>query len=142
MSDQATHQGNDDSVYDQELANLFSKYTDRLIGGETVTLEDAVRENPKFESDLRELWGIMVVTQAAGHHQRNAISGDSDFEFAGLELPFELANYTLEKEIGRGGMGIVYEATRKADNASVAIKMILKGDFATKIEKEPTHSRN
>ncbi len=136
MSDQATHQGNDDSVYDQELANLFSKYTDRLIGGETVTLEDAVRENPKFESDLRELWGIMVVTQAAGHHQRNAISGDSDFEFAGLELPFELANYTLEKEIGRGGMGIVYEATRKADNASVAIKMILKGDFATKIEKE------
>ena len=42
----------------------------------------------------------------------------------------------LEKEIGRGGMGIVYEATRKFDGASVAIKMILKGDFATKTEKD------
>ena len=107
-----------------------------MIGGEELTLEDAVRENPKFESDLRELWGIMVVTQAAGHHQRNALSGEDDYQFAGLELPFELAEYTLEQEIGRGGMGIVYEAIRKSDNEVVAIKMILKGDFATKVEKE------
>lgn len=135
MNDQAIHQG-DDSVYDQQLANLISQYTDRIVAGEEITLDDAVRENPKFESDLRELWGIMVVTQAAGRHQRNALSDGSNYEFAGLELPFELNNYTLEKEIGRGGMGIVYEATRKSDNESVAIKMILKGDFATKVEKE------
>lgn len=125
-----------DSVYDQQLANLFSHFTDRIIGGEEVTLEDAVQQHPKFESDLRELWGIMVVTQAAGHHQRNALSGEDQIEFAGLELPFELGDYTLEKEIGRGGMGIVYEATRKSDGETVAIKMILKGDFATKAEKE------
>ena len=126
----------EDPVYDQALADLFSQYTDRMIGGEELTLEDAVRENPKFEPDLRELWGIMVVTQAAGHHQRNALSGEDDYQFAGLELPFELAEYTLEQEIGRGGMGIVYEAIRKSDNEVVAIKMILKGDFATKVEKE------
>ena len=33
-------------------------------------------------------------------------------------------------------MGIVYEAIRKSDNKVVAIKMILKGDFATKAEKD------
>ena len=126
----------EDPVYDQALANLFSQYTDRIIGGEELTLEDAVREHPDFEPDLRELWGIMVVTQAAGRHQRDALSGEDDYQFAGLELPFELADYTLEQEIGRGGMGIVYEAIRKSDNELVAIKMILKGDFATKVEKE------
>ena len=134
MTDGAIQQ--EDSVYDQALANVFSEYTDRIIAGEELTLEDAVREHPKFESDLRELWGIMVVTQAAGHHQRNALSGEDEYEFAGLELPFELGDYTLEQEIGRGGMGIVYEAIRKSDNEVVAIKMILKGDFATKAEKE------
>ena len=136
MNDPATRQSEENTLYDQELADLLSHYTDRLIGGDDVTLEEAVQDHPKFESDLRDLWGVMVVTQAAGHHQRNRLSGDEDFEFAGLELPFELGGFTLEKEIGRGGMGIVYEATRKSDKASVAIKMILKGEFATKVEKE------
>jgi len=134
--DDGLKQNENDSVYDQALANVFSEYTDRIIAGEDLTLEDAVKSHPKFESDLRELWGIMVVTQAAGHHQRDALSGDNEYEFAGLELPFELGGYTLEQEIGRGGMGIVYEAIRKSDNEVVAIKMILKGDFATKVEKE------
>jgi len=136
MNDPAIQQHAEDSVYDQELANLLSQYTDRIVSGEDLTLEDAVREHPKFESDFRELWGVMVVTQAAGHHQRNKLSGETEYEFAGLELPCELGDYTLEQEIGRGGMGIVYEATRKTDGQSVAIKMILKGDFATKVERE------
>ena len=42
----------------------------------------------------------------------------------------------LEAEIGRGGMGIVYRAIRESDGAAVAIKMILKGDFATKSERQ------
>ncbi len=137
MKDVATSEKAEDSVYDQELANLLSGYTDRIIGGEDLTLEDAVKENPKFESDIRELWGVMVVTQAAGHHQRNILSGEDDqYQFAGLELPFELGDYTLRNEIGRGGMGIVYEALRKTDGQVVAIKMILKGNFATKTEKD------
>ncbi len=137
MKDVATSEKAEDSVYDQELANLLSSYTDRIIGGEDLTLEDAVKENPKFESDIRELWGVMVVTQAAGHHQRNILSGEDDqYQFAGLELPFELGDYTLRKEIGRGGMGIVYEGLRKTDGQVVAIKMILKGNFATKTEKD------
>jgi serine/threonine-protein kinase len=136
MNDPAIEQADEDTEYDQELANLLSQFTDRLIGGEGLTLEDAIREYPKFEPDLRELWGVMVVTQAAGHHQRNLLSGEAKYEFAGLELPFELGSYTLEKEIGRGGMGIVYQATRNSDDQTVAIKMILKGDFATKAEKE------
>ena len=53
-----------------------------------------------------------------------------------LELPCEFGNYVLEEEIGRGGMGIVYRATRTTDGESVAIKMILKGDFASEAERQ------
>ena len=136
MKHGATQDNVEDSAYDQELANLLSAYTDRAIAGEELDLEEAIKAHPRFESDLRELWGGMVVAQAAGHHQRNALSGEDEFEFAGLELPFELGDYILEEEIGRGGMGIVYEATCKSNGGKVAVKMILKGDFASKTEKE------
>jgi serine/threonine-protein kinase len=136
MKHGATQDNVEDSAYDQELANLLSAYTDRAIAGEELDLEEAIKAHPRFESDLRELWGVMVAAQAAGHHQRNALSGEDEFEFAGLELPFELGDYILEEEIGRGGMGIVYEATCKSNGGKVAVKMILKGDFASKTEKE------
>ena len=136
MNQIATEQNAEDSAYDQELADLLSSYTDRAIAGEDLDLEKAIKEHPRFESDLRELWGVMVVAQAAGNHQRHALTSDSHIEFAGLELPCEIGDYTLEEEIGRGGMGIVYRATCKSNGRSVAVKMILKGDFASKTEKE------
>jgi serine/threonine-protein kinase len=53
-----------------------------------------------------------------------------------LELPCDFGDYTLEAEIGRGGMGVVYRAIRNVDGSQVAIKMILKGDFATEAEQK------
>jgi serine/threonine-protein kinase len=129
---------NDDDLdaHEQELAELIASISDRIIAGEVILLEDAVRTYPRFADDLRELWGVIVVTQAAGHEQRNILADEIDRQIIGLELPFELGDYLLQKEIGRGGMGVVYEAVRRSDQKIVAIKMILKGDFATKIERD------
>ncbi len=41
-----------------------------------------------------------------------------------VTLETQLENYTLEKEIGRGDMTIVYQAHRKSDGASVAVKVV------------------
>lgn len=119
---------------EQELANLLARLGDEIGRGEEVSLEEVCKEYPQFETDLRELWGTVVVTQAAGLDQStNKLESDS---ISVLELPFQLGNYMLHEELGRGGMGIVYRATRLTDGLDVAIKMMLKGDFASDIDRQ------
>ena len=41
-----------------------------------------------------------------------------------VTLETQLENYTLEQEIGRGDLTIVYQARRKSDDALVAVKIV------------------
>ena len=121
---------------EQALATLVTELADRANRGDSLSLDDVCKKHPEFEADLRELWGTIIVTEAAGkEHISEAASLSSEF-VQQLELPCEFGDYTLEAEIGRGGMGIVYRATRNSNLEQVAIKMILKGDFATEADRK------
>jgi serine/threonine-protein kinase len=121
--------------YEQNLATLLSHLADRVSAGENLNLESVCNEHPAFEKDLRELWGVIVVTNVAATAQSDITLPHQIPRAQSLQLPRQFGNYVLEQEIGRGGMGIVFQARRLADNAAVAIKMILKGEFATEAER-------
>ena len=123
-----------DSLYEQELANLITDIGDRIAGGEEVQLEKIYQAHPEYADDIRELMGTLMVTQAAG--SKSSEENFDEGKFASLELPYEMEKYVLEEELGRGGMGIVYRAYRKSDGQPVAIKMLLRGEFASPIEKQ------
>jgi len=123
--------------YEQDLANLITNLADRINSGDRVELEKTCHQHPAFERDLRDLWGTIAVTRAAADEMASkSFTGDAEPRIPGLEVPYDLGNYILEEEIGRGGMGIVYRAVRKSDQKTIAIKMILKGDFASPVERE------
>lgn len=122
------------SGYELELAELVSQLADRIQAGDLLDFEHECSLHPRFRDDLQELWGALVVTDAAAATAR-AMSAYPTTPFVSSEfgtslslsvpgLPFEIGDYLLLEVIGRGGMGVVYRAKQISLNRIVAIKMI------------------
>ncbi|HMC10930.1 MAG TPA: serine/threonine-protein kinase, partial [Pirellulaceae bacterium] len=124
---------------EEQLAQVVADLTDRVQRAETVDLEGECRRHPEFAQDLRELWGVIVVAQAAGSNSVILAATQpraNDFPSDSFQLPARFGDYELRQELGRGGMGVVYLASQASLNREVAVKMILRGQFATRIDRE------
>ncbi len=126
-----------DGAGEQELANLITQLADRMQNGDQPDLEEECERYPRFADELRELWGVLIVTRAAGQETGSiATRAHEPIDAPVLKLPFQMGDYLLQSEIGRGGMGVVYHAIRQSDGEAVAIKMLLKGDYATSVDRK------
>jgi serine/threonine-protein kinase len=122
---------------DRRLAALLSQLGDAVQRGEMVDIEAVCREQPALADELRQLWGAVLVADAAGSHSRD-VEEPPAAEAAGgrLELPCRLGGYELLEELGRGGMGVVYRARQVDLDREVAVKMILRGQLASPTDRQ------
>jgi serine/threonine protein kinase len=119
---------------ESQLAELLSQLTDRVAAGDVIDLETEISRHPDFSGDLRQLWGAVMMADAMGSQAGSARTMDSDqatTDVAPLELPYRLGDYELLDEVGRGGMGVVYRAHQLSLNREVAVKMLLRGQWAS-----------
>lgn len=122
---------------DQRLAMLLAELSDRAMRGEQVDFEAACREHPDIADELRMLWGAVLCADAAGSQASDPTTPLMHESPSGvLELPVRFGDYELLEELGRGGMGVVFRARQTSLNRPVAVKMILRGDMATEVERE------
>lgn len=139
---------------DERLARVLCDLSEMAQRGDAVDLDQVCRENPDLADELRYLWGAVVVTAAAGSHASSTgnegetarLNPSSDPNAAGVfsardgeqssgGLPRRVGDYVLIRELGRGGMGVVYLARQESLQRDVAIKMILRGALATDAER-------
>lgn len=123
--------------HDQRLALLLAKLTDAVQRGEEVDLNAVCRKHADLAAELRQLWGAVMVADAAGSHSRSDVAEPvQDTPSGSLELPCRLGGYELLEELGRGGMGVVYRARQLGLDREVAVKMILRGQLASPVDRE------
>ena len=125
---------------DEQLALLLADLTDQANDGQAVNIDAVCDEHPDLADELRELWGAVMIADAAGSSELHATLSSGSYGREALAMSFELpcrfGDYELTEELGRGGMGIVYQARQISLNREVAIKMILQGQLASAADRE------
>ncbi|MEN6452185.1 MAG: bifunctional serine/threonine protein kinase/MFS transporter [Thermoguttaceae bacterium] len=118
-----------DAPHDDRALSLLDAYLAELQAGGRPDRAALLREHPELASALDCLDALEVLappgdgSPPCGEPSSNAAMNGA--------LPRDFGPYELIREIGRGGMGVVYEARQKDLDRSVAIKMILAGHLAS-----------
>ena len=101
------------------LEEIVEEFLDRLRQGESPNLEEYARRFPAFESDLRATLPALALVE--NHKDDANFGGHADGEQVEGR---EIGDYRLISEIGRGGMGVVYEAEQRSLGRRVALKLL------------------
>jgi tetratricopeptide (TPR) repeat protein len=102
------------------LGQVADEFTDRINRGERPEVEDYARRYPEMAEVLRQ---VLPALQVMG-------PGSAPGEPGGAEVAGEalvsgrLGDFRLIREVGRGGMGIVYEAEQVSLRRRVALKVL------------------
>jgi WD40 repeat protein/serine/threonine protein kinase len=106
------------------LTELVEEFTNRLQAGEAVDVDAFVRAHPQYAEPLRRLLPPLQVLADLGVSAVSfPASGVRAARPADLELGV-LGDFRIVREVGRGGMGVVYEAVQVSLNRRVALKVL------------------
>lgn len=108
----------------QPLADLLADLVSRLQSGEQVDLNDCIRGHPEYAEQLAEFLPAMLTLADLGHSQSSVPSAVALADESSRSVPCELGDFRIVREIGRGGMGIVYEAEQLSLGRRVALKVL------------------
>ena len=105
----------------EQLAEILEGYLSDLELGLAPAAEELVARHPDLAGPIREhLASLDFVYRASAPMRPAATVGPEEVD-AGRQ---QLGDYTIVREVGRGGMGVVYEARQVSLDRRVALKVL------------------
>ena len=110
-----------DSVLLDELSLQFAA---QLRCGENPDIDDYISQWPGREGEVRNLLESVRLLESYRAHEQTKSHLASREQSRLTEIPSRLGDFQLVREIGRGGMGVVYEALQGSLDRRVALKVL------------------
>ena len=110
------------------VLELAEEFIERYRKGERPALEEYIDRNPEFAGEIRDVFPAMAMMENIAIRD-DSPPGDETDATCGVELARgprleQFGDYRIIREIGRGGMGVVYEAEQVSLGRHVALKVL------------------
>ena len=106
------------------LDRLAAEFAARYRRGERPTLEEYADRYPELAEEIRDLFPAMVGLEKAEEIRKDQSGDESPDRAPALS---QVGDFRILREVGRGGMGVVYEAEQISLGRQVALKVLPAG---------------
>ena len=126
-----------DNTLDRHPIELLAdEFVSRHRSGKGPSVAQFAAEHPEFATDIQELFPLLIKMERLKVESQPSTGLSAGPDLTRIE---RLLDFKIVREIGRGGMGIVYEAEQTSLKRRVALKVLSKSIASSPATLERFH---